>query len=157
GTQYPEWSLLSMHVVPARLNDARVDAAFVLTLPKKSWEWLVPGCRNFTIGSSESRWENRHRVTNRAGLRAACIAAFDGALDAAPRPAGTRRRLELTAASTTRRRNRIAILTCHPGSADSSPHEFEGRGYVLGMTETEEYVIPEPEPKEIDEKLSMEL
>ena len=25
------------------------------------------------------------------------------------------------------------------------------------MTGTEEYVIPEPEPKEIDEKLSMEL
>src|SRR5262245_55844931 len=70
-----------MQVVPPLLNDCKVDAASVVSLPKKSCEWLAPGWFGLTIGSSESVCEYMHRATKRAGWR------FGGSDDVAAPPA----------------------------------------------------------------------
>src|SRR3954470_1104794 len=70
-----------------------------------------------TIGSSDSRCENVQRVTKRAGLRAAFICAFVGPLaapDAAARAPHASNTPATSATGTTRRRERMAILTVIP-------------------------------------------
>ena len=51
-------------------SDFSVDDAFVVRLPKKSWEWLAPGWLGRTIGSSARRCENVQRVTKRGFISA---------------------------------------------------------------------------------------
>ena len=117
GTQYPEWSCWLRHVVPPAVNDVNVEAAFVVTLLKKSCEWLAPGCigvNDRIIGQGVRelalRDEARRSASGPLGRRDSLLGWLAAPDETALRPRATSMTLEMTAVKTAIRPTRISIL-----------------------------------------------
>ena len=99
------------HVEPPRRSVARVERAFVVVLPTKLWSCEIPARRGKTIGSSVSRWLNRHALMKLTPASACTFGAGTPAARGGADTAGTAETTATAAATTAARAAIRAAVT----------------------------------------------